>query len=102
MTGQSDVQVTRNMLDFSFIDNIRMHGPMSSVSPVYIFSYSTSTDYVLYKGILDKNGYYNLLPLHLGRQRDSAAAASRGPCSQEEQRDPLFVKVERHQQTVAN
>ena len=54
MTGQCDVQVTHNMLDFSFIDNIRMHGTMSSVSPVYISSYSTSTEYVLHKGIPDK------------------------------------------------
>ena len=38
----------------------------------------------------------------LGRQRDSAAAASRGPCSQKEQRDPLFAEVERHRQIVAN
>ena len=38
----------------------------------------------------------------LGRQRDSAAAASRGPCSQKEQWDPLFAEVERHRQIVAN
>ena len=35
----------------------------------------------------------------LGRQRDSAAAASRGPCSRTEQRDPRLAEVERHQQT---
>ena len=38
----------------------------------------------------------------LGRQRYSAAAARRGPCSRKEQRDPRLAEVVHHQQTVSN